>query len=256
MQGLKWPIQFFMVKIYQMGDKKESDSFYYFPKQQVFKCYNSFSVSSSLDKQAASEEDFNTDAAVDHKANWKGFSRQFVPLASFFFCSAVGVGWFIWYAICNFTSTSVSGGASSPTLSGQGDKELLKNRTSVTIKLLTPSLIAYSDKFTIKKGTYYHGYKVEKITPDYVVLSHAGVFDRYSLSALRPEASAPGVRGQIAASPSGQLQQPLQQPAGLASPVQPPQPRSTGQPVSSPSVRSASRISATIATASSPAAGR
>lgn len=197
-QGLKWPIQFFMVKIYQMGDKKESDSFYYFPKQAIFKCYNSFSVSSSLNKVAASEEDFNTDAAVDHKANWKGFTRQFFPYASFFLCTGVGIAWFIWHCIDNYTTTSVSGASPGMSSAGQGaTASALKQSSAPTIKLLTPSTIVYSDKFIIKKGSIYHGYKVEKIDFDYVVLSRGGVSNKYSLGCLRPEASAPGVRSSI-----------------------------------------------------------
>ena len=230
MQGLKWPIQFFMVKIYQMGDKKESDSFYYFPKQQIFKCYNSFSVSSSLNKAAASEEDFNTDAAVDHKANWKGFTRQFVPLASFFLCTGVGIAWFIYHCIDNYTSTTVSCGPSSSVSSpGQGGTSVLKQSTP-TIKLLTPSTIVYSDKLIIKKGSIYHGYKVEKIDFDFVVLSRSGVSNKYSLAALRPEASAPGIRAAILQ----RQQQPVQQLSGIQSGLQP------VQPSQSPTVNSSS----------------
>lgn len=197
LMGFKWPVQFFMVKIFLMGDKKESDSFYYFPKKQIFKCYNSFSVSSSLDKSAASESDHNIDAAVDHKANIKGFTRQFLPIFAFYFCSFVGIAYAVWYLIDNFTSSNVALPSNKAASAVVGQGGAVSKNKSITIKLLTPTTIIYSDGVVIKKGALYNGYTVQKINLDNVVLSRGGVTGRYSLAALRPDASSVGVRSQI-----------------------------------------------------------
>ncbi|MPM43022.1 hypothetical protein SDC9_89694 [bioreactor metagenome] len=48
LKGLRWPIQFFIVKGYEYGERESQDRYNVFPKQSIFNCYNSFNVSDFL----------------------------------------------------------------------------------------------------------------------------------------------------------------------------------------------------------------
>ena len=184
-RGFRWPIQFFMIDVYMYGDKKPSDFFHIFPDKIIFKTYNSFSISSVIGKEGSFDDDEDFAPGVDHKANWKNFSRQFVPFIGFAVATVVGFGWFLYMLIDGLATTTTSTtNPNSAVSAGVSASAPLFQPAKTTIKFITPDSITFSNKQVLKLGDYYHDFKVEKILSDSVYLSYRGRIGRFALSVL------------------------------------------------------------------------
>ena len=194
-KGLRWPVQFFMIKGYEYGEREAQDQFNIWPKQRVFQCYNSFNVSDFLDKDSASLDSTSSDTAIDHAANWRNFGKQAFPAFLLLFGVCVGFSVLIWggmeFVSSSTSSAPVSGigsGVSESTGSETVDHDVSSDRSEKssvsikTIKLVTPYKIIFIDGEIINLGGIYRGYEVEKITPDYIILNRGGIRYRMPLS--------------------------------------------------------------------------
>lgn len=196
-KGLRWPVQFFMIKGYEYGEREAQDQFNIWPKQRVFQCYNSFNVSDFLDKDSASFESTSSDTAIDHAANWRNFGKQAFPAFLMLFGICVGFFVLIWGGFQFVSQSSSTSSVSSESESESVDHQQMSSdiadtsapQTQVpfvakTIKLVTPYKIIFSDDQTIIIGGTYRGYVVKKITPDYIILNRGSDYYRMSLSSF------------------------------------------------------------------------
>ena len=209
-RGFRWPIQFFMIDVFMYGDKKPSDFFHIFPDKHIFKCYNSFSISTVIGKTGDFDDDDDDHCpGVDQKANIKNFSRQLLPFLAFAVASVVGFGWFLWTLIEQLgnSTTSVVNPNQSALIGAAAPGPVIQQPKSL-VKFVSPDCIIFSNKQTIKRGDFYHDYKVEKIFSDSVVLSRNGHIGRFSFSVLCPSepstiSSTIKVAGSVSTSPGG-----------------------------------------------------
>lgn len=182
-KGLKWPVQFFIVKAYEYGEKEHSDRYTYFSNQKVFKCYDSFSAAETLSKTISSDSTVNVDSGVDNKANFKNFINQ---SSGFFIFILITIGCLITGGIYAkkylFKPTSaVVGNVKSKS------KESIKLNPSDfhRVFFVSPNTVIFDDNYKLNKGDFIHGCKVEKFCRDYAVLSFNGKLKRVSYSGLR-----------------------------------------------------------------------
>ena len=182
LKGLKWPVQFFIVKAYEYGEKEFSDKYTYFSKQKIFKCYDSFSAAETLGKGGVSCDSVNIDSGVDNKANIRNFFHQssgfliFVVITAF--CLVAGVI----YAKNHLLKTSASVGVSE---SKKSMIDSLEKSDFCKVVFISPVTVIFDDNFKLNIGDSIYGCKVEKFCRDYAVISRDGVFKRVSYSGLR-----------------------------------------------------------------------
>ena len=192
-KGLRWPVQFFIVKGYEYGERQAQDQYNVFPKQAVFACYNSFNVSDFLAKHQAEEGACSSDTQIDHKANFQNFFKQAFPLFLLLFSVVVGFFVLMYVGYHYFASASSPAGdqgqkSVSAGDSGGGGSEL----DSPSVILVTPRSVCFSDGSKLVKGGIYNGFKIEKITRDFLFASRGGRGYRFSLSDFRGSPSGSG----------------------------------------------------------------
>lgn len=190
-KGLRWPIQFFIVRGYEYGERESQDQFNVFPRKEIFSCYNSFNVSDMLDKEMALEEDTSSDTAVNHKSNFRNFIKQAFPLILLSASLVSGFIAFLYLGIKYFSSQS-SGSVSVEKTSSVKKTEIpsLSETESIFVKLITPDCIIYSDGSRKVKGDFIYGCQIVEIQKNFVVVTYRGKRCRLSLSALRRSASS------------------------------------------------------------------
>jgi len=181
LKGLKWPIQFFIVKAYEYGEKEHSDKYTYFSNQKIFKSYDSFSAAETLGKKISSDDSINADSGVDNKANLKNFFKQSSGFFIFLISAVVALIWGGIYVKDHFLKTSTS---TKKNISKK-EKSILKESDFYKVVFISPSTIIFDDNYKLNKGDSIHGCKIEKFCRDYAVLSFNGSFKRVSYSGLR-----------------------------------------------------------------------
>ncbi|MFA5262713.1 MAG: zonular occludens toxin domain-containing protein [Opitutaceae bacterium] len=112
LKGVKWPIQFFKVRVYHPRDiKHEDDSFVVWPRAAGFRRYDSFSASERIPGKAMPSKDA---ASSDYgQGYWKRMSLwlsrswQLIMWLSFGLGSIGGVGWVV-YGLIALDSNAVA----------------------------------------------------------------------------------------------------------------------------------------------------
>jgi hypothetical protein len=176
-RGLRFPIQFFIIKGYEYGESEPSDSFCQWPSSKIFSCYDSFSVSKvvGFDRSGVDGKK-NLDSKIDHKGNLRNFFRQFRLV--FFVLIGCVVG--LYFAISTykkmFFGTKIkevineekkieSKPESEVKESDKVDKSATIEKMQVDIAVISvnSSCITFSDGLKIRVGEIFKGVTIEKI---------------------------------------------------------------------------------------------
>lgn len=208
LKGIKFPFQFFIIKVFQYGDKKCSDYFVKFQDKRIFKCYDSFSCSGMLNKERADDEGKSTDTHIDVKKNILVYLKQVYPIlvvAAVVMLTAVGV---YFYIINNVFKSSVpSSSVDSSALASTDNKFpniTLKDFYKVTF--MSPKTIIFEDGYKLNKGDLIYGLKVIAFKSGFAVLSdgHKSFNVSYTGLRLREKQSK---RHNDSGTPSGQSEE-------------------------------------------------
>lgn len=197
-KGLRWPIQFFIVKGYEYGERECQDHFHLFPKQHIFSCYNSFNVSDLLCKDSAGVGDTSSDTAVNHHENFVRFFKQAFPMLLMllgvvvFFCVLIYSGYsYLSGGVSSGSSPNVSAGnsAGSGNVSSSVDSNVVSSAQAAEIKPVTVVFLSHwklvlSNGKTIKRGDFYGKKKVVQINRNSIRLWADGSFYDLSIQEL------------------------------------------------------------------------
>ena len=180
-KGLKWPIQFFIISVYEYGDQKHSDRYIRFSKQEVFSCYESFSMPETLLKKKASKLQKSTDTHIDNKANVMNFLKQTWPFIAIFLF--LGISGCRAYSYIKNDLLKASVKVETGGLKSDEKKDL---NEYYKVIFISPHSIVFDDNYKLNIGDIIHGYKVKKFKRFYCVLSDdAGNIYKVSYSGLR-----------------------------------------------------------------------
>lgn len=181
LRGLKYPNQFFIVKAYEYGETEISDRYIVHPEKIIFKCYNSFSTAETLSKKAVSEDAKNSDSGVDNKENIFNYIKQVAPFFALVLCLASGfsyAGWIFYTKFIGTKTVMTSSKQSYSTKDVQTQKPLSSPSdplaTSDFLKpiFISPDVIIFENKQSIKIGSIISSYVVKKISSDSVMFSN------------------------------------------------------------------------------------
>lgn len=211
LRGLKYPIQFFMIKGFEYGEKDYSDSWCLYPKKAIFKCYDSFSSAESIPGKALpSEDDKSTDTGVNFWKNLFSFFRQsWIGLVSVIFVIVLIRSFYNFYVdLCKG-----GGGVSLPVAASSAPSSESVSSASVSDPVqpsanpaysspvaVSSSMLIFADGFKIRRGDVFDGFTVKRIFKSYVELEKDGVLSRVVVSGLyrvpertTGEPTAPGI---------------------------------------------------------------
>jgi len=182
MRGFKWPVQFFIIDGYEFGETRPSDSWRLLPEKEIFKCYESFSGAEVIKgKERAGEDSESSDTGLNFWWNFKRFILQSWMGIGVLGGLIVG-GVVFWRMIEKMTNVSSSDFAKKQEekkkedlkeeeVTEDGEKKEEKKKEEVkkpVIVAVNPSQVVWDDGFVLRKGTEYYGFKVQKITRDFV----------------------------------------------------------------------------------------
>ncbi len=181
LKGLKWPVQFFIIRGYEHGDKEYSDSWSLFPRKHVFQCYDSFSRAESVPGKSLPDENAtSTDTGTNVLKNFLHFvSCLWLPLA-FVSCMVIGgcVGWNEYLNFVKNQKVVISPGAGGNIEKKQPEKivEQIQEQQPVLFYsplAVSPNRLVYPG-ITLKIGDVYEGNKIVRFDRRAVYFADGG----------------------------------------------------------------------------------
>ncbi|PVY29079.1 zonular occludens toxin domain-containing protein [Victivallis vadensis] len=206
LKGLKWPVQFFIIRGYEHGDKEYSDSWSLFPRKHVFQCYDSFSRAESVPGKSLPDENAtSTDTGTNVLKNLLHFvSCLWLPLA-FVSCMVIGgcVGWNEYLKFVKGQKVEISTGAGGKQIKKLPEKTVEQVQQEKQPVLyysplaVSPNRLVYPNGIVLKIGDVYEDEKIVRFDRRFVYFVGGG---RCSLSSFVrvPAAGSAGTAGTAA----------------------------------------------------------